>query len=103
MAKQKATRYANTVVRVLAEEFPADLSNQYVREIITDAVFRHMLNPNDATEIIVDDPSSASWRLKPDRQNPDRVRIAHMPANPEHINSERERRINVALAAISED
>jgi hypothetical protein len=53
-------------------------------------------------EVIID-PVSATWRLKPDRDNPARVRLAFCPVNPERREDERERRVNVALATIPGD
>jgi hypothetical protein len=88
---------------VLAEEFPTEMRSTVVRGIITDAVRRHAETPTDMTEIIVDDPVSANWRLKPDREHPARVRLAFCPVNPERREDERERRVNVALATIPED
>jgi hypothetical protein len=108
MTRQKATRadaaarYANAVVRVLAEEFPRDLRDPVAREITMEAVVRHAVNPTDMLEVIID-PVSATWRLKPDRDNPARVRLAFCPVNPERREDERQRRVNVALATIPED
>lgn len=81
-------RYAETVVRVLAEEFPDHLRTQGARDIVEDAVRRHALNPSESLEVILN-PVTATWRLKPDREHPGRVRLAYYPLDPE-LRSERE-------------
>lgn len=97
-----AQRYADAVVRVLAEDF-TDLRDDTTREIVRDAVQRHLLDPTDILEVIVDSPYSANWRLKADRKDIRRVRLSCYRLDPSDADNEREHRINTALAVISGD
>lgn len=95
--------YTAAVIRVLAEEFPAELSNPVTKQIISEAVSRQANRGGDHFEVIVDNPALANWRLKADRQDRRRVRLAccRLPVSP--ADQERERRINTVLAAIAEE
>jgi 5,10-methenyltetrahydromethanopterin hydrogenase len=92
--------YALAVIGVLAKDFGDEIRDDVTSSVIANAIERQMRNPSDMFEVIVDDPISANWRLKADREDPKRVRLAHCPLNPERIDGKRERRINEALRAI---
>jgi hypothetical protein len=102
MSAPSALRYADAVVRVLAEEFPSALRNTATQAIIAGAITRHAQDPSDTLEVIVN-PETATWRLTANREHPHRVRLAHCPVNPEWFDNEREHRVNVALATIPQD
>lgn len=102
MRMRHAFRYAEAVVRILTEDFPGLRADETTRTFIGCAVERHALNPTDVLEVIVDSAYLANWRLKADRNDSRRVRLACFRLNPTDADNERERRINTALAAIQE-
>jgi hypothetical protein len=99
-----AGRYAGSVHRALLDDFPR-LKDRTLELIVLENVARQAEMPSRAFELVVDDPSSANWRLVPDHVGPDRwrVQLACCKPRPSHANGERERRINMALRAIQVD
>ena len=69
------TSYAESVVGVLREHFP-DLTSPITAEIVRRAVDRNASDPHASFEVIVDNPSSANWRLKGLSKDPRRVHLA---------------------------
>lgn len=94
-----AGRYAAAVVRVLADDFRA-LKDETVRRIVTESVARQAFAPVPSFEVIVDDLSSANWRLTADRDDQRRVRLGCFRMRPHNADDERKRRINTTLCAI---
>ncbi|MFG2001619.1 hypothetical protein ACGFNU_20955 [Spirillospora sp. NPDC048911] len=92
--------YAAAVLRVLAEEFPTEMGSPVTTQIISDAVARQADQGSEHFEVIIDDPILANWRLKADRQDPRRVRLACCRLRVSLADQEREKRINTVLAAI---
>ena len=90
--------YAAAVVELLRPSFPG------LPDTAESAVRRMAAAPDDMPEYIVDDPVSARWRLKPDRQRPGRVRLAYFPVTPPGSETAREfeRTVNEALQALED-
>jgi hypothetical protein len=103
ITEQAAQRYAAAVHQALTDDFPG-LKKRTLELIVLENVARQAEAPSQAFQLVVDDPTVANWRLVPDHVGSDRwrVQLACCKANPSHANSERERRINTALRAISE-
>ena len=93
------TGYAAAVVNLLRPCFPG------LPDTAESAVRRMAAAPDDMPEYIVDDPVSARWRLKPDRQRPGRVRLAYFPVTPpgSEVAREFEHTVNEALQALEAD
>ena len=64
--------YAGRVLAILLEHFDLHDTTQ---TIVKDAVIRQRTAPNAAFEVIIDNPHSANWRLRPDLTNPRNVRL----------------------------
>lgn len=94
--------YAASVVGVLREHF-RDLADPMTAIVVTDLVERQARDPQPGFEVIVDDPISAKWRLKPDPRDRRRVRLACYRVRPGSIAEELERTVNDALRALEAD
>jgi hypothetical protein len=97
-----STRYAAAVIHVLIEDFGPELRDPVIEKIVRDAIVRQAQSAEPSFEVIIDNPISASWRLKPTSKDRRRVRLACYRMHPTDSDRERERRINTALAAIPE-
>lgn len=95
----KTEDYAASVVKVLREHFP-DLADPTTAEVVTDLVERQVRNPRAGFEVIVDDPISARWRLKPDPRDCNRVRLGCYRLHPREADAELERTVNKALREV---
>jgi hypothetical protein len=101
ITEQAAQRYAAAVHRILADEFPR-LADRTLELIVLEQVGRNAELQSRGFELIVDNPTVASWKLVPDHLGDDRwrVQLACCKPRPSHANAERERRVNSALRAI---
>lgn len=94
--RSRRDSYPDAVVATLAAEFttltdPADANR------VSDAIARHIQNPQPTFEYILDDVVSATWRLRACHDVPGRVRLAcfRVPTTPG--DRDREQRINQLL------
>lgn len=60
--QQSASKYADTVVRILAEDFP-DLANSYLGMSVRGKIARQVASPDNRFEVIV--TFTREWRLHP--------------------------------------
>lgn len=90
--------YATDVVRVLimVGDF-ADLSDPAITEVVYQAVVKHLRDPRESWECIVDNPILANWRLRPHHDQVGRVRLGCYRHTTTMGNVERERVVNEAL------
>lgn len=79
-----AERYASDVVKILARHVPGWEDDPAAKLVILGAVARNVAEPGTLTELIVDAPRRANWRLMPRRDDPRRVRLHcfSMPPQP---------------------
>lgn len=93
--------YGEAVVKVLHEHTPF-LAAPEVAAIVAGLVDRQVKNRHDSFEVIVDDPASASWRLKSRSEDRKRVRLACYRLNRRESDDELERTVNEALEALED-
>ena len=91
--------YAERVVGVLREYFPADLSD-LAAQIITEATEHQVRDPQSSFEVIVDSPYAANWRLKARSEDRRQVRLACFRVTRRDSDAQFERTVNDALAAV---
>ena len=96
-----AGRYAAAVHQALIAEFPG-LKKRTLELILLENVARQAEAPMASFQFIVDEVSSANWRLTPEHPGgaPWRVQIGCWKLHPAPADSERENRLNAALRAI---
>jgi len=101
ITEQAAQRYAAAVHRILVEEFPR-LADRTLELIVLEQVGRNAELQWRGFELIVDEPTTASWKLVPDHLGEDRwrVQLACCKPRPSRANAAREQRVNAALRAI---
>jgi hypothetical protein len=94
--------YAASVVRVLLDYFPDDLTDPGVTALIEAAVNRQVRDPRDSFEFTVDDPWSSRWRLQARSDDRTRVRLAYYPVIPpgSDAGNALEHTVNDALRAL---
>ena len=101
MDETGATSYAEAVMGVLRDHFPAATwSDPATAAIITTAVRNQASTPRDAFEVIVDDPRRADWRLKSRNGNKRQIRLACYRMVMRDADAELERAVNSALSAL---
>ena len=96
MDARNAARYAEAVVEALRPHF-ADLSEPITAEVIQEAIQRNAVKP-ELLECLLD--ALGNWRLKQQRDIPERVRVACYRFNETDVDREREGRLNALLNEI---
>ncbi len=91
--------YATSVVEVLCAHFP-HFADPVTAEVVTEAIERQARDPHPGFEVIVDDPITAKWRLKPDNQAPRRVLLFIIHTRHSEADAELSRTVNDALRAL---
>jgi hypothetical protein len=80
-----ADLYAAAVLGVLLAQFPAELADPHVQDVVRRHVARQWRDPQATFEVIIDNPVAARWRLKPNHVLPSPgqgfVRLAHYGAD----------------------
>jgi hypothetical protein len=99
ITEEIAGRYAAAVHGVLADEFPG-LKKRTMELAVLEQVGRQAEAPSPAFQLVVDEVSSANWRLVPHARYLSRVQLMCFTARPSDADDARERRLNVALRAI---
>ncbi|MFF5265017.1 hypothetical protein ACFY4C_39500 [Actinomadura viridis] len=92
--------YAAAVVDVLANEFTDLAADPAVARVARDTIARHAASNGDRFEWIVDWPSVENWRLKSDRNQAGRIRLACYKATPTDADLALEATVNAHLAAL---
>lgn len=92
--------YTCGVVHVLASDFP-DLRDPVVAAIVKKAIYINARGQGRvSTEVIVDDPFTANWRLIPAPHDRGRVHLACWRRTRTDADAERWARLNAALDAL---
>lgn len=99
MTADAAGKYAAQVDAVLARMMPSAYA-MGDRPVIVDLIAQHARNPKPAFELIVDDPTSARWRLVANRRRAGTVMLVCHRATVSAADRTTELTVNEALVEL---
>ncbi|MGP4027338.1 hypothetical protein [Actinomadura sp. 3N407] len=98
--KTPPSQYADTVVEILSGEFADLAADPAVARVLHRKIAEYVAGPAAGFEWIVDWPSVANWRLKPDQERPGRLRLACYKQTPSDTDRALEEKVNARLATL---